>query len=557
MLTLLQLRNYATVKEVIFEPRNGLTVLSGETGAGKSILIDALGYILGERVDKSIVRDGEGRAEIEAVFHIQGKSELNNWLVGRDLDRGDDELILRRVVRADGRSSAYINGVSATAADLQDISNHLVHIHSQNDHQALLRKSAHRELLDTYAQIVDDVDQLINKWDSWQKARKKTNEAMEIARNGKEQFLYLKSQLEELANFDPKDGEIQTLESEHRLLSHSHEIIAQCNALVEALEGDGYSNVLAIVNKTLTKLDGMREHSSKLEPIYEAVDSARIQLQYAAQELGYFAEGIEIDSERLISIERRINLAHKIARKFSVRVEELSDYKNQVEADIKKSSIDDSVIDELREKEAKLESEYLVLAEKISRIRKEAAIEIEIKVVKLLQSLGLKGAEFAVNVVKTDSTSYGREEIEFLFNANKGGQLKPLSKVASGGELSRISLAIQVVCARASIVSTLIFDEVDVGVGGGVAEIVGNLLKRLGKQAQVICITHQPQVASQGDAHWLVEKSSSKTSTETVLKEIVAEDRLHEIARMLGGKKMTKSTLDHAEEMLVGGGWRA
>ncbi len=553
MLTHLSVRHFATVDALELEPGKGLTAISGETGAGKSIIIDALGLALGERADAGVVRAGCERAEVQATFDIRDCPGARAWLAERELDAGGDdnsECILRRTVREDGRSRAYINGSPVPVSDVRELGDFLISIHSQHEHQSLLKKDTQRALLDSYAGAEALAADVRRAWRHWAQARKQHEEALAKANEQGERQDLLRFQLEELDAFALGEHELPELENEQKRLGNADALIRLCQQSLAALyEGDE-----GTINDQLGQcshwLGDASAEDSTLATVLSSVESARLQVEAAADDLRHYLDRLDVDPERLAQVEERLGSAWTLARKHRVRPEELYAHHQRLRDEAGTLEHYDEHLAELEAAARKAQDSYDKLARKLSDLRRKKASELASGVIKHLKALGMAGARLEIALQPGEPGADGLEQIEFQFTANPGQPLKPLAKVASGGELSRVSLAIQVICAQTLTVPCLVFDEVDVGVGGGVAEIVGRLLRELGHHAQVLCITHQPQVAALGHHHWHVLKQQSKTSTHTRILSLDQDSRVQEVARMLGGVEITESTLNHAQEML-------
>lgn len=549
MLVHLRVQNFATVDSLELEPHNGLTVISGETGAGKSILIDALSLSLGERADASVVRAGCDRAEVQATFDVSQSQQVLAWLQARELDEGE-ECDLRRTIRTDGRSRAYINGRPANVSDVRELGELLINIHSQHEHQALLKKDHQRNLLDRFAGATDLAATCRDNWKLWQKAKQTHEQALQQAQEADERQTLLRFQLDELDAFAPEENEIETLEQEQKRLANAEQLIHLCQRSLAQLYEQDDSNInqqLSVVSHDLT--DACQEDAA-LNEVLQSIESARVQVEAAADDLRSYLDRLELDPERLVQVQTRLSDAYTLARKHRVRPEELWQRHQQLQQEAGTLADMDGHLASLEKAEQRAKKAFEKIATNLSQKRHKKAAELANGVQKHLTALSMKGAKLNIDLTPCAPCADGLEQTEILFTANAGQPLKPLSKVASGGELSRVSLAIQVICAQTLTAPCLVFDEVDVGIGGGVAEIVGRLLRQLGLHAQVLCITHQPQVAALGNHHWHVHKTQQKNSTRTQILSLETQQRVREVARMLGGVEITDSTLNHAQEML-------
>ncbi|AJD49734.1 DNA repair protein RecN [Isoalcanivorax pacificus W11-5] len=549
MLTHLSVLNFATVDSLELEPARGLTVITGETGAGKSVIIDALGLALGERADSAVVRPDCERAEVQATFDLRGHPAARTWLAERELDNGE-ECMLRRTVRPDGRSRAWINGSPMPLQEVRELGDMLISVHSQHEHQALLRREVHRSLLDSFAGAGDLAETLREHWRAWHKARRALDEAMAASREQHEREELLRFQLEELDALALGENELDELEGDQKRLGHAEELIRLCQQSLALLFEHEEGTVNDQLGQALNWLGDASSEDPALGNIFSTVESARLQVEAAADDLRHYLDRLDVDPERLAQVDERLSQVYTLARKHRVRPEELYQRHQQLREEAHTLAHYDEHLAGLEAAEKQARDTYDHSARALSERRRSKAGELASGVISHLKALGMRGARLDVSLTATEPGPDGLEIVEFLFTANPGQPLRPLAKVASGGELSRVSLAIQVICAKVLTVPSLVFDEVDVGVGGGVAEIVGRLLRELGEHAQVLCITHQPQVAAQGHQHWHVHKKQSKTSTHTRIQSLTMEHRTSELARMLGGLEMTDSTLAHAREML-------
>ncbi len=549
MLSQISINNYTVVSSLEVEFGDSMTVITGETGAGKSIMIDALGLCLGDRADPKAVRPGCARAEIVAGFDLAGHPVAREWLRQRDLDAGD-ELLLRRVITAEGRSRAYINGSASTAQDCAELGALLVDIHGQHAHQSLLRRAVQRELLDNYAghqPLCERIEQCASDW------LRKRRELDLLAGAGEEHAArldLLAYQVEELDSLALQEGELGKLEQEQALLANAQDILSsahQAQALCEEQES-GLRQALQLLG------EGLHPGAAAADA-RELLDSAAIQVSEARAEIQRHIDAVEDDPQRLASVQARLESIYDVARKHRVMPEELAARHGQLAEELEQLRAGGERIEALRDELDTLARRYRKEAAKLSRQRARAAKKLAASVEEVLGSLAMGQCRLEVAlpaVAGEDPRPHGAEDIDFLVSTNPGAAPQPLGKIASGGELSRISLAIQVVTASGATVPSMVFDEVDVGVGGAVAEVVGRLLRELSARSQVLCVTHLPQVAAQGQTHLQVSKQAQDDAVHTRLARLENEDKVREIARMLGGVKITRQTLAHAREMLEG-----
>lgn len=549
MLSHISISNYTIVSSLEMEFAAGMTVITGETGAGKSIMLDALGLCLGDRADPKTVRQGCKRAEITASFDIGALPEAAAWLQGRDLDE-DSECILRRVITAEGRSRAYINGCSSTLQDCAELGALLIDIHSQHAHQSLLRKPVQRQLLDAYAghqPLAAKVEQLASDWLRAQR------ELELLAGNQHEHTAraqLLAYQVEELDELGLQEGELAELEQEQRQLENAEQILGSAHTALELCEEQESG-----ARQALKLLADEAHTGAIIEGARELLDTAAISLEEARGEIQRHIDGVEINPERLAEVQRRLEAIYDVARKHRVMPEQVMATHQQLREELASLAGSTERVEQLQKDMDKLQASYQKAASQLGSQRQKAGKKLVTAAHKVLGTLSMAQCQLEIALVPRDASAphpHGSEDVEFLISTNPGAAPQPLGKIASGGELSRISLAIQVVTASAGTVPSMVFDEVDVGIGGAVAEVVGKLLRDLAAQAQVLCVTHLPQVAAQGHQHLQVSKTADKKSVETQLSALDDEGKVEEIARMLGGVKITKQTLAHAREMLVG-----
>ncbi|CAE6825971.1 DNA repair protein RecN [Paraburkholderia nemoris] len=555
MLRHLSIRDFVIVAALDLEFDSGFTVFSGETGAGKSILIDALALALGARADANVVRTGESRADITAEFetHAQVEQWLDEQALGTTADDGHHggTVMLRRVVDANGRSRAFINGTAATLAQLREVGEMLVDIHGQHAHQLLMRPDAQRELFDTHAGLTETAVAVTRAWRSWRDKVQAVEHAQTRDRELQLERERLAWQLTELDKLSPQPGEWEEVNTEHRRLSHSANLIDGVQGALGALSESDEAMITHLAS-IVSKVRDLAEIDPALNDVLAALEPAEIQLQEAAYSLSHYAQKLELDPDRLAQVEKRLDALHSAARKFRLQPETLPEEHEARRAQL--AALDAAAdLDSLHAAEAKAKEAFLAEAKKLSKARAKAGKALGAAVTTGMQELSMKGGSFEVALMPLpEGGAHGLEQVEFRVAGHAGVPLRPLAKVASGGELARISLALAVIASAASPTPTLIFDEVDTGIGGGVAEVVGRLLHQLGQARQVLCVTHLPQVAARGDHHFQVAKSGNgKGGTVSSVTSLDRASRVEEVARMLGGLEITATTRKHAKEMLA------
>jgi DNA repair protein RecN (Recombination protein N) len=548
MLRRLFISDYVIVDRLELEFAAGFGALTGETGAGKSILVDALSLVLGERAEASVVRVGRERAEIAAEFDAPSQGPLAAWLRANDFE-AEDSLLVRRVIDAGGRSRAYLNGMPATAGQLREVAAFLADIHGQHAHLSLLKAEAQRQLLDARAGQLDAakaVAACFHEWRTLRAARESASRDAVATQREREMTEFQVRELEAL-EFDPARWSEEN--AEHRRLAHAVSLIEGVDAALGQLdESDAAAG--ALLDQAASRLSHLIDHDEALKDPVELLEGARIQLSEAVHALSRYREKLEVDPGRLAELEGRIEAVMAAARKHRVAPEELGDQLARLQARLEELSLSADP-EALAQREAEAFEAYRALAGKLGTARRKAATELSKAVTASMQQLAMAGGRFEIAFeMLAEPAAYGLESVEFMVAANAGQPLRPLAKVASGGELSRIGLAIQVIASSSGEAPTLIFDEVDVGIGGGVAEIVGRLLKELGQSRQVLCVTHLPQVAAQADWQWSIAKEMKDGGTLSRVTPLDAAARVDEIARMLGGVRITDTTREHAREML-------
>jgi len=549
MLRHLTVRDFAIVDRVELAFESGFTALTGETGAGKSILVDALALALGGRADSGVVRTGAERAEVSAEFEIGATSPFARWLAGQDLAGDDGACLLRRVVEASGRSRAFVNGTTCTLQQLKEAGEFLLDIHGQHSHQSLLRAAARRALLDGYAGADALVVKVAECFRTWTDA-KRLRETMEsgaasVARERED----LEWQTQELAALGFSPDEWEQLNAERGRLAHAQTLLDAAQCALDALS-ESDAAIGGEIGRIASRIRHALEYDARLKDVAELLASVEAQVNEAVYQLRDYRERLDLDPTRLKAVEQRLDAIVSAARKQRVPPEQLAERQAALAARLAQLG-GNADIGVLREKEAAARAAFETEAKKLTAARKKTGKKLSEQVTQAMQTLAMAGARFEVALEPFDApTSQGLEQVEFLFAAHADGEPRPLSKVASGGELARVSLAIQTVTSEVAQVPTLVFDEVDAGIGGRVAEIVGRMLKDLGRRHQVMCVTHLPQVASCADHQWQVAKDSRNGKVTSRVSVLDPPARVEEIARMLGGVKITETTRKHAAEML-------
>ena len=554
MLMNLQVRDFAIVEKIDIEFDAGMTVLTGETGAGKSILVDALGLVLGERGSAQLVRDGAKRAEFAAEFDVSGLDQVREWLDTNALDL-DGDCLLRRVINADGRSRAFINGNAVPLSQLKNLGELLLDIHGQHFHQSLARRPIQRDLLDHYGGLLELRAQTATRYSSWIAVAERLQSLQDADADRASRLDLLTFQLQELESLATTEGESGDLLVERKKLQNSGRLADGISAALDALIDSEAGNANGLIAEATRSVSSLAEFDSSLKPLLEILDSASIQVSEATETLRRYGDDIDMDPNRRDWVEERLDALQAIARKHRVDSNELPALQDRLSNELADLTNSRERGLELEKQAALLRDEFLKLAGRLSSARAKAAKSFAAAVTDAMSGLGMPGGTFEIALKRLDEDSArpsGIDDVEYLISANPGQKPQPLAKIASGGELSRMSLAIQVIASDGSEIPTMVFDEVDSGVGGGVAEMVGRRLQEIGENRQVLSVTHLPQVASLADHHFRISKVSDGKSTRTGLQVLGNEERVEEIARMLGGVEITRKTLEHAAEMLAG-----
>ena len=547
MLLRLIIRDFVIVDRLELEFGGGFGALTGETGAGKSIMVDALSLALGERADAAVVRSGTERAEISAEFDVAPQGPLEAWLRANDYDT--DACLLRRVIDSAGRSRAYINGTAATLGQLREAADFLADIHGQNAHHSLLRGDAQRNLLDTHAGAQGLAREVAAAYGAWRAARDAREAAEKDVEATVRERELLEWQVQELSALAFDAAEWMETEQEQRRLGNANALLEGASTALAALE-DGEAASLPLLQRAGARLSELTGFDPGLAEAAALFETALIQLDESAQALRRYQDRLELDPARLAELDQRIDAVTQMARKHRVAPEELPALLEGLRARLAELTLraDPAA---LAERERKAQAAFRDLAKKLSALRAKTAKALSAAVTAGMQEMAMAGGRFEIALeALPEGSSGGLESVEFQVSANAGQPLRALAKVASGGELSRIGLALQVIASQANPAGTLIFDEVDVGIGGRVAEIVGRMLRQLGTSRQVLCVTHLPQVAAQADWQWSIAKQTRNGATTSSVNVLDREARVGEIARMLGGEKITDTTRRHAAEML-------
>lgn len=552
MLLNLSINDLAVVKALDLDLDQGMSVLTGETGAGKSILLTALGLALGDRADSGYVRPNCKRAEINLEFDLADAPLAKDWLAANELDN-DQQCLIRRIINQDGRSKAYINDRPVTLQTLQQLSEKLVEIHGQHAHLTLLNAEEQRRLLDTFAKNQDLLADVNRHYQNWHRTSRELAALLRASSDQAEREELLRFQLDELQQLDLECFNYSDLIDEHSTLAHIGEILTNGHMQLELLYEAEEHSVSQRIGGAINTLSDLSRYAADLNGISELLTEAQIQIEEAAQQLRRYLDALEADPGRLEWLENQIGVIQALSRKHHLNPEQLPELAVQLEQELNNLTHSGERIKDLTEQVQNHLANYQKLAEQLTRKRIEGGKKLQTQISAMIKELGMPQGEFIVNVIALDEASprlYGQDKVEFLVSANPGLPPKPLAKVASGGELSRISLAIQVTTSNDKTTPTMIFDEVDSGIGGGIAEIVGQKLRCLSDNRQVMCVTHLPQVAAQAHHHLYVSKNDQTDITASSVRRLTTEERVEEIARMLGGINITANTLAHAKEML-------
>ena len=550
MLTDLNIHNYAIADLIELELASGMTAITGETGAGKSITLDALGLALGDRADSASVGSNGEKAEITASFDISDNIQAQSWLGDRELDN-DGDCLLRRVVKRDGKSKAYINNRPATVQDMRQLGELLINIHGQHEHQALLKRDTQRQIVDDYAGNQTLASNVQATFEVWNHTRSKLENLRNASSENAAKVEFLRYQIQELEQLAVEDGELEKLEEEQKTLANAETIIVSCQQALTLCDDDDTGTETSLA-QVIHLLDQLPPGNAAITESLELFNSALIQLQEGSSALSTYIDSFEADPVRLSLVEDRLSAIFEMARKHRIDAKQVPQLLSDLTTELDNLDCSEGKLAELEDLEKRQLNKLLEYCSQLTKKRKTAASKLQKAVGKQLQSLRMANCsiEFALTELEQPN-QYGKESIELLITTNPAQAPQALGKIASGGELSRIGLAIQVITAQTTATPTLIFDEVDSGIGGAVAEVVGKLLRELGKKTQVMCVTHLPQVACQANQHFIVDKIVSKKQVQTNLQQLSETQRLEEVARMLGGVEITQQTRAHAKELLA------
>ena len=548
MLLALSLRDFVIVETLDLDFQNGFTVLTGETGAGKSITLDALGLLLGDKADYSQIRSGAKEARLSALFDLSGLTGLQEALRAQGLlDEGSEELSIRRIIDAKGKSRSYINDQAATLSQLKAVGEQLIDIHGQNAHHSLNQESAQRRLLDAFAGSLEQAETVRQRYQNWTDARKALHEAQNQAENITVERERLEWQFNELNQLGPKQGEWETLNRSHDSLAHAAELLQAAAETGETIDGD--NGIQRQIYRCQKLLSGLQAIEPRFAESLDMLAGIEAELGEISANMRTVASRTDLDPDELAKQEQRMGELMGMARKYRVEPQDLPAKLEEINLSLQNLHAAGDIA-ALEAAVGRSEAEYAQAAQILSAMRREAAARLGEETTGHMQHLAMKGAQFHIELPPSPPSAHGLEQVQYQVSANRGSPLRPLAKVASGGELARISLALQVVTSRHTRVPTLIFDEVDTGIGGGVAETVGKALRALGGRHQVLAVTHLPQVAACGENHWQVHKHSDGSRTVSQISVLDRAGRIEEIARMLGGETITATTRSHAAELL-------
>ena len=562
MLLDLRIKNFVIIDSLSVTFNHGLNILSGETGAGKSILIDALSGVLGEKMSVDMIRTGFDRASLEAVFDISSLEDLKKILEESGIENEDDTLIIHRELFANGKGRCYANSIQIPIAKLKEISENLIDIHGQNEHQNIINIARHRELLDSFGSLTNDVNAVKAVHEKLTSIRNKINSFQIDEREKARRIEFNTFSVKEIESANLKIGEDEELKAESNLLTNAEKLFTEVNSTADLISGE--NGVLRNLKKAETSLSKISDIDPNISSILDTIRESLYSLEDSTSVLRDYKNNIDFSPERVNQVEERLNLIQALKKKYGDTIQEILQYADKAKSELETINSSEEQLEQLKDQEKKTVKEAKELALELSEKRKTAAKKLEELVIKELNDLGMGGTIFKISIKREISADgdidagdkkyvlypHGLDRIEFLLSANEGEDLKQLRKVASGGEMSRIMLALKNVIQSADIVDTLIFDEVDAGISGKTAEIVGRKLKNLSKRRQVLLITHLPQIAAMSDSHYLVQKGKSDGRVTTIVKNLSDKEKIREVARMLAGAEITDISMKHAEELI-------
>lgn len=551
MLTTLCIKQFAIVHHLELDFTQGMTAFTGETGAGKSIMIDALMLALGERADASVIRPGQEKCDITAGFFVSHDSEPAQWLADHDIPCDDGDIYLRRVIYTEGRSKSYINGQPFPLQKVKELSEKLVHIHGQHQHQALMQHATHRQQLDQYGKNQPLLEEVAQLYRQCQKLQHEI-ELLQSQEQQADKIELLQFQIEELSALNLHENEIETLYQEHQMLHHAKEYLQNCQQVHGLLNADDEPNICTSLNQVLHLLSQLPQEHIQIKNAQELINGALIQCEEAVDEMQQFSERVYLDPERLYEIETRMSNIHQLARKYHVDSSQLHTHVQYLQNELESLHNNKRQLTQLHAQLHQLLNAYETSALKLRETRQKQAQKLAQEITLSIQQLGMPKGQVDIAITALEKMqAHGMDKVEYKVCTNPGMELDSLIKIASGGELSRIGLSIQMITAQQGTTPTLLFDEVDVGIGGATAALVGQMLRKLGERLQVFCVTHQPQVAAAAHNHFRVEKQSDNKETFTRISLLQQTEKIDEIARMLGGLKITEQTRSHAQELLM------
>jgi DNA repair protein RecN (Recombination protein N) len=551
MLTTLCIKQFAIVHHLELDFAQGMTAFTGETGAGKSIMIDALMLALGERAEACVIRPGQKQCDITAGFYVSEDSDPAQWLAEHDIACADGEIYLRRIIYVEGRSKSYINGQPVPLQKVKELSEKLVHIHGQHQHQTLMQHATHRQHLDNYGMHQDLLEQVAQGYKHCHTIQLQI-EALQLKEKQADRMELLQFQIEELSALNLQEHELEALYQEHQMLHHAKEYLQNSQKIRELLESEDEPNICSNLNHILQLMDQFPQEQTQIKNASELINGALIQCEETLNELQQFTERVHLDPERLQEVEERMSIIHQLARKYHVDSTQLAQHAQNLQKELKQLQDSERQLAQLQQAHHQLILNYEEAALKLRKAREVQAKKLAAEITNSIRKLGMPKGRVEIELSALEKMQiHGMDKVEYKICTNPGMELDSLSKIASGGERSRIGLSIQMITAQKGSTPTLLFDEVDVGIGGATAALVGQMLRKLADRLQVFCVTHQPQVAALAHHHFRVEKQSDNKETFTKISLLQSEEKVDEIARMLGGLKITEQTRSHAKELLM------